>query len=117
MRIRARVKRDNRGVITAAERRAAGQAVVEVAEDALTESNDRVPYEEGALARSGEVHAFPEQRRAAITYDTPYAVKQHEDPTLRHPRQGEHHWLENTVESNAERYFEHIAARIRDALG
>jgi hypothetical protein len=97
-------------------RAAAAKAVREVAEDALTESNDRIPVEEGDLRRSGEVTAFPEELAAAITYDTPYAVRQHEDPTLNHPRQGEHHFLENAIEENADRYADHIAARIRKAL-
>ena len=115
MRVTARVKKDNRRVIVGKVRDAAEQAVREVAEDALTEANDRVPLDEGDLARSGEVVAFPEKLLAAITYDTPYAVRQHEDPSLRHPRQGEPYWLERTVDENAARYFQHIADAMRSA--
>jgi hypothetical protein len=116
VRVRTRIKTDNTRAATAAVRSAAAKAVREVAEDALTESNDRIPVDEGDLRRSGEVTAFPEELAAAITYDTPYAVKQHEDPTINHPRQGEHHFLEKAVEDNADRYFDYIGDRIRKAL-
>lgn len=116
MKVTTRIKTDNTAAISAAMRQAAARAVLEVAEDALTEANDRVPLDEGDLARSGEVTAFPEKSAASITYDTPYAIKQHEDVTLKHPRQGEDHWLERTVEENAPRYFQWIADRIRKAL-
>lgn len=115
MELKVNVKRDNRRAIVGAVRAAANQAVVEVAEDVLAEINSRglVPYEEGTLERSGEVVPVPSRVAAAITYDTPYARKQHEDRSLHHPRQGEDHWLERTLEGNADRYFEHIAASIR----
>lgn len=114
MNIKTRIKSNTRAVTKAA-RDAANKAVREVAEDGLTEANDRVPYEEGTLSRSAEVVHVPADTRAAITYDTPYAVKQHEDPTLNHPRQGEPYWLERTVEDNADRYFRYIADRINNA--
>lgn len=113
MNLHARTVKSGRLHLTKRLRSSANRALLEVAEDALSESNDRAPYEEGHLIRSGEVTAFPEQLKVAITYDTDYAVKQHEDPTLHHPRQGEHHWLENTVEQNSDRYFEHVAESIR----
>jgi hypothetical protein len=91
-------------------------AAREVAEDVLTEANDLIPVDEGDLRRSGEVTAFPEQRAASITYDTPYAIRQHEDVTLNHPRQGQAKFLERAVEDNAPRYFQYIADRIRAAL-
>lgn len=116
MNLSTRIKTDNRRAMSDAMRKAAALAVVEVAEDALTEANDRVPLDEGDLARSGEVVPHPEQSAASITYDTPYAIKQHEDATLSHPRQGEPKWLERTIEQNAPRYFQYIADRIRRAL-
>lgn len=116
MKIKTNVAADHRGRLTEAMRKAAQEAVQEVAEDILTEANDRVPLDEGDLARSAEVVPFPQEGKAAITYDTPYAIRQHEDRTLNHPRQGEHHWLEKTVEENAPRYFQHIADKIRSAM-
>jgi hypothetical protein len=115
VKVKANVKADHRGRITELMKAAAVQAVTEVSEDILTEANDRSPLDEGDLVRSGEVTVFPDQLAAAITYDTPYAVRQHEDVTLNHPRQGEHHWLEHVVEENADRYFQHIADTIRAA--
>lgn len=117
MRIRTRITQDGTAQAAAVVKAAAVKAVVEVAEDVLTESNDRIPVDEGDLRRSGEVTAFPEHVAATITYDTPYAVKQHEDPTINHPRQGEHHFLEKAVQDNADRYVAYIADRIRKATG
>lgn len=115
MRVRTRLT-SHAGELTALVRDAAANAVADVAEDALTEANDRVPVDEGDLRRSGEATPFPEQLAAAITYDTPYAVKQHEDPTIRHPRQGEHHFLEKAIEDNKDRYFQYISDRIQRAV-
>lgn len=99
--------------VSAAVREAAARAVVEVAEDLGTEADDRTPVDQGDLRRSREVVA--EGLSAAVTYDTPYAVAQHEDPTLNHPRGGEARWLENALNDNADRYVEHIADAIRQA--
>lgn len=115
--VKTRIKTDHRRAMTEGMRKAAALAVVEVAEDALTEANDRAPLDEGDLVRSAEVVPHPEQTAASITYDTPYAIRQHEDSTLNHPRQGEAHWLERVVEENAPRYFQWIADRIRKAMG
>lgn len=115
MRMRARITVDNTRSITQDMVDAARLGVREVLEDALQEANDETPLDEGDLVRSGEVVMDPNEPRGAVTYDTPYAVRQHEDPTLNHPRQGRHHWLERQIEDNAGRYTEHIAKRIRDA--
>lgn len=119
MKLRTRVKANNTGVIRQKVHEAGQRACVEVCEDALAEINGEglVPYEEGTLERSGEVVSVPSESAAAVTYDTPYAARQHEDRSLRHPRQGRHHWLEDTIEGNADRYFDHIAQTIRDATG
>lgn len=116
MNVTTRIKADRTRAVSAAMRAAAARAVVEVAEDGLTEANDRAPLDEGDLVRSGEVVPNPEKLAASVTYDTPYAIRQHEDSTLKHPRQGEAHWLERVFEENAPRYFQWIADRIRSHL-
>lgn len=55
------------------------------AENLLTESNALVPLDEATLQRSGVASVDDDELTAAVSYDTPYAVRQHEDMTLRHP--------------------------------
>lgn len=54
------------------------------AEHLLQESSTLVPHEEGDLERSGEVSSDPGSGTVAVSYDRPYAIRQHEDLTLRH---------------------------------
>lgn len=56
-----------------------------VAEDVLTESQKQVPLAEGTLQRSGTIDDDFPNGRVVISYNTPYALKQHEDMRLRHP--------------------------------
>lgn len=53
-------------------------------EHLLQESSTLVPHEEGDLERSGEVSSDPGSGTVAVSYDRPYAVRQHEDLTLKH---------------------------------
>lgn len=66
-------------------RRVAMQALHDGAEAILTESLKEVPHAEGTLERSGTVTDFPSRNEVYVSYNTPYAVRQHEDLTLRHP--------------------------------
>lgn len=50
----------------------------------LGESNAIVPHEEGDLERSGEVTSDETTGTVAVSYDRPYAVRQHEELTWRH---------------------------------
>lgn len=48
------------------------------------ESKRIVPFEEGTLARQTIVSVDESALRAAVSYDTPYAVRQHEELTYQH---------------------------------
>lgn len=61
----------------------------------LTEANQHVPHDEGTLERTGR--ATTDGLKGAVSYDTPYAVRQHEDMSLHHDGKGESKWLENTM--------------------
>lgn len=54
------------------------------AEHILAEATDLVPIEEGTLQRSGTVSIDAMGTTAAVSYDTPYAVRQHEEIDWRH---------------------------------
>lgn len=95
--------------------KAAADALAAILEDDLRESRDVAPIEEGTLIRS----AFTELDRGAlqgqVAYDTPYAVRQHEDPTLRHDGGRKHHYLEDVVEQNRARHTEYLQSKVAGA--
>ena len=78
-------------------REEAAKAVEEVADLVLNEATTRVPLEYGDLQDSGKVSVDAENLQAAVSYDTPYAVRQHEDMTYRHDAGREAKYLENAL--------------------
>jgi hypothetical protein len=89
----------NIGRIGAQIKAGAEDGVTLAIEHLLTEANKHVPHDEGTLERSGDtgVETSGGQVRGSVSYDTPYAVKQHEDMSLHHDGKGESKWLENTM--------------------
>lgn len=79
-----------RGVTSESER-----ALFEAGSHVLEEAGKTIPYQEGTLLASGEVQA--DSKEAVISYDTPYAVAQHEDVTFRHAKGRRAKWLELTI--------------------
>lgn len=90
------------------------QALRRAGEHLLTEANKHVPHDEGALERSGTVDT--DGRRAAVSYDTPYAVRQHEDTTLHHTGKGQSKWLENAFTREADTVKQIIATALGEGL-
>lgn len=97
-------------------RAAAARGLHLAAEHVLTEANDRVPIEEGTLQRSGRASVDAEDLRAAVSYDTPYAVPVHEDMTARHDPGRAAKWLELTMAAEAETVRRIIANALREAM-
>lgn len=86
------------------------------AEHVLTEANDRVPIEEGTLMRSGKTSVDERDLRAAVSYDTPYAVAVHEDMSARHDAGRTAKWLEQALAAEADTVRRIIAEEVRKAL-
>lgn len=83
----------------------------------LETSNRTVPIEEATLGRSGSVvEATVTKPIGAVTYDTAYAKRQHEDLRLRHDPGRRAKWLERTFHEQAPRIGGHIAAAARRRL-
>jgi hypothetical protein len=97
-------------------RGALADALGDVAETLLNDANRTVPIEEGTLERSGTASVDRAGLRSAVSYDTPYAVYQHEDPTLRHDPGRRDHWLEDTLNENRRRYLDYIAGKVKGVL-
>lgn len=94
---------------------AAADALDDVLEDALRESRDVAPIEESTLIRSGFTEVDRANLVGQVAYDTPYAVVQHEDPTLRHDAGRKDHYLSDVVEANRRRHLDHIQRKVAGA--
>lgn len=103
----------------------AGMAALhDAAEIILKESQKEVPYATGDLASHGAITDAPSESAVYIHYSGPYAVRQHEDATLRHPdpknpssRSGrKDHYLEDPFHRNKNNVQKLVAARIDAAL-
>ncbi|NUQ88959.1 MAG: hypothetical protein HOQ43_10905 [Glycomyces artemisiae] len=105
----------NGPAITAAAEAAASRGLKKGAELVLQRSNVRVPIQEGTLERSGV--ASVDGLRAAVSYDTPYAKRQHEDMTLRHDSGRSAKFLEKALTESGQDVLDLIAAEIRRELG
>ncbi|QWQ43056.1 hypothetical protein KME66_20305 [Streptomyces sp. YPW6] len=86
------------------------------AEHVLQVSRERVPIEEGTLERSGIATVDEDELRAAVAYDTPYAVRQHEEMDYRHDAGRTAKYLEQPMSEEADTVGEIIAAEMRRAL-
>ena len=84
------------------------------AELLLDESNRKVPLETGTLIRSGTAAA--QGNEAAVGYNTPYAVRQHEELGYAHPGQGEAKFLETAMHNNRDAILGAIADTSREGL-
>jgi len=98
-------------------KKASSRGLSLAAEHILGVARDRAPIEEHILEESGftstaGVHAL----RAAVSFDTPYAVKQHEDMTLKHDAGRSAKYLESAFNSEQDAVKQIIAAELRGEL-
>lgn len=102
--------------VTRAMHDAAADALEDIVEDDLRESRDVTPIEEATLVRSGFAEVDRRELTGQVAFDTPYAIKQHEDPTLQHDAGRKDHYLSDTVEANRRRHVEHLQSKIRGSV-
>ena len=82
----------------------------------LTEANKTNPYREGTLERSGSTDVDEIAMQASVYYDTPYAIRVHEEPGLRYTDpKARWKWLELTVNEQADRVVEYIRRYLEEA--
>lgn len=88
-----------------------GDLLHDGAEFLLEEANRTVPIEEGILQGSGSTDVAGDE--ASIFYDTPYAVRLHENPQyhFQHGRRGK--WLALTLGEQKERVQRFFADGMR----
>lgn len=104
--------------ITDGVRSGAHQGMSEAMLHLETEANKSVPHDEGTLERSSDtgVEDNPNGVTGSVSYDTPYAPKQHEDLALHHDGKGRAKWLELTMAEQRKVMGQIVASRIREAL-
>lgn len=86
------------------------------AEHLLAKANETVPIEEGTLGRSGRATVDAASLEAAVSYSTPYAVKQHEDLSLRHDDGRTAKWLEVAANAEADTIGRILEGQIDEAV-
>jgi hypothetical protein len=96
---------------------AALDALESGADELLRKSNETIPLDTSAMMHSGQVDVFPDQFTATVSYNTPYAVRQHEDLTYRHAAGRRARWLELTAREDGERLGLWIGKRMRATFG
>lgn len=98
--------------------RAALEAVTLGAEHILGESTKLVPIEEGTLSSSGKTSAEMQGGTAvaAVSYDTPYAVRQHEELDYRHDAGRQAKYLEGPMGAEAKTVAKIYRQAAREAL-
>ena len=96
----------------------AGKAVGLAAEHVLSEATKLVPIEEGTLSRSGTTSTARDGLTviAAVSYDTPYARRQHEDMSYRHDQGRQAKYLEGPLRAEAGTVAKIVAAGVGKAL-
>jgi hypothetical protein len=96
-------------------RSAGGLGLADAADQLLDLSKEVVPVDQEDLIMSGATDVDPAAMEAVVSYDTPYAVRQHEDTALNHPKadlgQGAK-YLEKPLADNQQALLE----TIRDTL-
>ncbi|MFM9368139.1 hypothetical protein [Streptomyces sp. Da 82-17] len=86
------------------------------AEYVLGRSRAQVPIDEATLERSGVATVDENDLTAAVSYDTPYAVRQHEELTYRHDPGRKAKYLEDPLNESASTVAQIIAAQVRRSL-
>ncbi|MDW4905093.1 hypothetical protein RB628_06960 [Streptomyces sp. ADMS] len=97
-------------------RRGAVRGLRLAAEHVLERARARVPIEEGTLERSGVASVDETSLTAGVSFDQPYAVRQHEDMALRHDDGRTAKYLEGPLQEEAGTVEEIIAAQVRRSL-
>jgi len=82
-------------------------------EHILKLSRDRVPLEEGTLERSGQVTDNGKDT-VAVSYDTPYAARQHEDMGAHHDSGRSAKYLETAVADGSSGVLALVAEAARE---
>lgn len=97
-------------------REGAARGLLLAAEHVLGVSNNVVPLDESTLQSSGTASVDEPSLTAMVSYDTPYAVRQHEELRWRHAPGRTAKYLENSLNAARPEVAALIAAEVRRAM-
>ncbi|WP_204078343.1 hypothetical protein [Planotetraspora phitsanulokensis] len=97
-------------------RRSAARGLTEATEHVLSVSNQRVPHDVGDLERSGAALVDETELVGIVSYNTEYAVVQHENLDYKHKDGRTAKFLELAAREEAEVVRLKIAKTIREAF-
>lgn len=106
----------NGDIVDARIHEAAADGLNDAGEHLVGVSRSRAPHEEGILELSGTWSPDREALRGVVSFDTPYAVYQHEVLDLQHDPGRTAKYLEEPAHEEMAAMTELVAARIRRAL-
>lgn len=104
------------GAVGSRLRSAAARGLLLGAEHVLGESQRLVPLDEGTLQHTGTASVDEQSLTAMVSYDTPYAVRQHEELDWRHAPGRQAKYLEQPLNAERATVFDLVAAEMRRAL-
>ena len=102
--------------VKASEHKAAARGLYKWAEHVLEEATRIVPLQEGTLQNTGVASSDEGALRAAVSYDTPYAVVQHEAMDFNHPNGRQAKYLETPLNASRDKGLKIVADEIKGAL-
>ncbi|MFI2033730.1 minor capsid protein [Streptomyces bottropensis] len=97
-------------------RAAAARGLLLAAEHVLTEAQAVVPLDEGTLQSTGTASVDEGSLTAAVSYDGPYAVRQHEELDYRHAPGRQAKYLEQPLNAARTEVAAIVAAQLRRAM-
>jgi len=94
------------------------QALRDVAHVMEDDANKTVPHRTGALELSSQASWDFDERTAAVSYDTKYALRLHESAPgeFNFRGRGRRKWLELTAKENKDRYLNYIAEQLKGLM-
>lgn len=95
----------------------AAQGLFLATEHVLGVAKARVPIEEATLERSGTAQVDDANLTGYVSFDTPYAVVQHEDLTLQHDAGRQGKYLESAFNSERETCRKLIGRAVSSQMG
>ncbi len=107
----------NGPAVKKAAHKAGMKALYKGAEAILSEAIDEVPLESGTLERSGAITEVPSECAVYISFNTPYARKQHEDLTLHHVEGRKAKYLEDPFKRNVQKVMKLVDLSVKKELG
>jgi hypothetical protein len=100
-------------------RTASKEAISDVCEYLLQETNKIAPLDEGVLTRSGNTDITEGAKgvEGTVYYDTPYAARLHEHPEYNFQNGREGKYLEKVVTTEATTVRDYLRRRLSERLG